>query len=995
MIEKLLLPAIKLMERLHYPRKFGLIFVIVLIPLMSLSVSLISTIDREIRHLENERKGLAYINAIRQPIEHIQQHRGMTHAYLNGYRNFQQRILNIRPVIDGYLVALMELDQNLDVDFGMTDQIATLNRQWNAIKTHSLNQLPVSALNIHNDILASMINLIGAIADASGMTLDSKLDTYYLGDAVARSLPQMIENMGMARAVGVGVASKRAHTQQSYIELSILSNKIDTDAKRSSVALLAVNKVNPQLSAELSSFVLFNDRAISNIRSLLTSILLDADTVSIDSNIVFDTATAAITGSYGLYDAIAVKMDRLLQQRIESAREIKSLTLIVVIMVLVLVVYLFVGFYFSVIKSINIIGLTTRQVARGDLNTRLTLTTADELKQIAVDFNSMMTQRQQAEEISREGGRRIRDLLDSTAEAIFGLDNRGICTFVNTSCLRMLGYTHAREIVGRRMNELSHFYPHEIPLSEKKESAILRSFLMGNRVHLDTEFLWRTDGSSFPVDYRSHPIRREAEVVGAVVTFMDITERKKQEAHILHQAHFDSLTQLPNRFLSLDRLSQLIRVAERSEGKIAVLFLDLDDFKKINDTLGHETGDNVLTMTAERLRGALRNGDTVGRLGGDEFIVLLGGLTKAEDALPVVKNITNQFCDPFIIDGRELMLTTSIGISIYPGDGKTPSELLRNADAAMYYSKDHGRNTHSCFTESMNLVIVRRLALEEQLHGALERGEFEVVYQPQIAIENGVTNSAEALLRWHSSALGDISPSEFIPIAEHTGLIVPLGEFVLDQALAMVANCQQQYLSDFRIAVNISPRQVRDRNLVGFIRDTLLKSGLTSNSLELEITEGMLMSGHAEIDETMSAFEQLGVSIAMDDFGTGYSSLNYLRTYPFDVLKIDRSFIKDITEGPANKELINTIISMGHGLGLRVVAEGVETNDQFESLKALGCDYAQGYLFSKPMKKKEFLEWITKKSINNKQKEFVAKPSRHRFFMDKPSEKVTIQLKKL
>ena len=980
MIEKLLLPAIKLVERLRYPRKFGLIFIIVLIPLMSLSISLISSIDRDIRHLENERRGLAYIEAIRQPIEHIQQHRGMTNGYLNGYSDFQQRILNIRPVIDGYLAALVALDQNLGVDFGMANQIAAINRQWNAIKTHSLNKLPVFALNNHNDLLASMINLIGAIADVSGMTLDSKLDTYYLGDAVSRSLPQMIENMGQARSAGAGVASKGVHTRQSYIELSILSSKIDTDAKRSSAALLAISKVNPQIGAELSSFVSFNNRAISNIRSLLTSILLDADMVSIDSNVVFDTATAAITGSYGLYDAIAVKMDRLLQQRIESAREVKSLTLFVVIMVLAVVAYLFAGFYCSVMKSIKVIGLATRQVAQGDLNAQLTLTTADEMKQIAVDFNSMMKQRQQADGVRREGEKRIRDLLDSTVEAIFGLDNRGICTFANTSCVRMLGYTYAQEIVGRRMHELIHFYPNDIPRSEKKESATLCSFLMGKRVHLDTEFLWRTDGSSFPVEYRSHPIRREAEVIGAVVTFMDITERKKQEAHILHQAHFDSLTQLPNRFLSLDRLSQLINDAERSEGKVAVLFLDLDDFKKINDTLGHETGDNVLTMTAERLRDALRSGDTVGRLGGDEFIVLLGGLTKAEDAIPVVKSITNQFCDPFIIDGRELMLTTSIGISIYPSDGKTPSELLRNADAAMYHSKDHGRNTYSCFTESMNLIVVRRLALEEQLHGALERGEFEVVYQPQIAIEDGVTNSAEALLRWHSSTLGDISPSEFIPIAEHTGLIVPLGEFVLDQALAMAASCQQRYLSDFRIAANISPRQVRDRNLVGFITDTLLKSGLTSNSLELEITEGMLMSGHAQIDETMCAFEQLGVGIAMDDFGTGYSSLNYLRSYPFNVLKIDRSFINDITEGPANKELINTIISMGHGLGLRVVAEGVETKGQFEYLKALGCDYAQGYLFSKPMKKKEFLVWITNRDINNEVKEFAAKPEQTQIF---------------
>jgi len=433
----------------------------------------------------------------------------------------------------------------------------------------------------------------------------------------------------------------------------------------------------------------------------------------------------------------------------------------------------------------------------------------------------------------------------------------------------------------------------------------------------------------------------------------DITLRKQQEKHILHQAHFDSLTDLPNRFLSLDRLSQLLSEAQRNRERVAVLFLDLDDFKKINDTLGHDTGDKLLIEAASRLRSVIRGGDTVGRLGGDEFIVLLGGLEDAADVSPVVENLLYSFRDPFRIDGRELVLTTSAGVAVYPDDGDNPSELLRNADSAMYHSKEQGRNTYSYFTDAMNQEVSRRLHLEEQMHGALDRGEFRLCYQPQVDVGTRMIIGVEALLRWNNPALGDVSPTEFIPITEQTGLIIPIGQFVLSQALTMAAKWQQKLGRRFTMAVNLSPSQFRDPNLVPLIEKTILQTGLTDNSLELEITEGVLMSGHAYIDEALAALSDLGVGIAMDDFGTGYSSLSYLRSYPFDILKIDRSFINDITVDKADLELVNASIAMAHGLGLKIVAEGVETEEQLAHLANRGCEYAQGYLFCKPVSAEE------------------------------------------
>ena len=438
----------------------------------------------------------------------------------------------------------------------------------------------------------------------------------------------------------------------------------------------------------------------------------------------------------------------------------------------------------------------------------------------------------------------------------------------------------------------------------------------------------------------------------------DITLRKQQDEKIQYQAHFDALTDLPNRFLALDRLSQLINEAQRNNEFVTVLFLDLDDFKKINDTLGHDTGDKLLIEAATRLRSGVRDGDTVGRLGGDEFIILLGGVSDVSDTRPVVENLLNRFRYAFKIDGRELMITASVGISVYPSDGSTSSELLRNADSAMYHSKEEGRNTYSYFTDAMNQGVSRRLALEEQMHGALDRGEFYVYYQPKVDISSRNIVGVEALLRWRNPVLGEVTPDELIPIAEQTGLIVQIGQFVLTKALEMTAIWQQKYEQPFTIAVNLSPSQFRDSNLITFIKEAIAQFGASDESLELEITEGVLMSGHTHIDIALADMHDLGIILSMDDFGTGYSSLSYLRKYPFDVLKIDRSFINDITEDLADRELVNAAIAMAHSLGLKVVAEGVETEEQLALLSAQGCEIAQGYLFSKPVSSEEITRML-------------------------------------
>ncbi len=442
-----------------------------------------------------------------------------------------------------------------------------------------------------------------------------------------------------------------------------------------------------------------------------------------------------------------------------------------------------------------------------------------------------------------------------------------------------------------------------------------------------------------------------------VVVVRDITEQHKSAEIIRQHAYFDALTLLPNRFLSLDRLSQMLNEAERNEEKTAVLFLDLDGFKKVNDSLGHEVGDKLLIEAANRLNLAVRKEDTVGRLGGDEFIVLLRALNDDHNAMDISENLLRVFREPFQIDGRELILTVSIGIAIYPENGNCASDLLRNADSAMYQAKALGRNTYSFFTEEMNVIMIRRFEIEEQMHGALERNEFEVYYQPQFNVRDGRLIGAEALLRWHNPTLGNVTPDEFIPIAEQTGLIVPIGKFVIEQALNFLKKWQTKHQQNYTIAVNLSPRQFRDQELISFIKKSLSNANISPDNLEFEITEGVLMIGKSYIDAALLELHKLGIKLSMDDFGTGYSSLSYLRQYAFDVLKVDRSFINGITVNKEDCDLVKATIAMAHSLGLLVVAEGVEMKEQLTLLDKLGCDFVQGYYFSRPIPAEELIEF--------------------------------------
>ena len=433
-----------------------------------------------------------------------------------------------------------------------------------------------------------------------------------------------------------------------------------------------------------------------------------------------------------------------------------------------------------------------------------------------------------------------------------------------------------------------------------------------------------------------------------VGTLLDVTDRTRTQQEIHHLANYDSLTGLPNRNLLHDRLQQAIVQSARMQGSVGILFLDLDRFKGVNESLGHKAGDQLLRTVAERLRVCVRESDTLARVGGDEFVIILSIVADEDGVSSAASKILAIISEPFVIEEQELYLTTSIGVAVYPTDGADVQTLLKHADLAMYQAKDMDRNNFQFFSSDLNVKVMERMVLESSLRRALERDEFELFYQAQVDVVERTIIGFEALLRWRHPELGMISPEKFIPLAEETGLILSIGEWVLRTACRQAKAWQNAGLPPVRMAVNLSGKQFRTK-LDQVVASILLETGLGASWLELELTESILMRNAAENQQLLQALSGMGCSLSIDDFGTGYSSLAYLKNFPLGRLKIDRSFVRDIITNPDDRAIAKIIIDMAHTLKMEVTAEGVEDNDQLELLKSYGCREIQGFLFSKPL----------------------------------------------
>ncbi len=573
-------------------------------------------------------------------------------------------------------------------------------------------------------------------------------------------------------------------------------------------------------------------------------------------------------------------------------------------------------------------------------------------KSIIVSIIRDITIRKNAEALVWLEKERAQVTLESIGDAVITTDVGAIVEYINPVAEALTGWTMA-EAVGLSLDLVFHTVNEET--GETIESPITRCLREECVVELANHIvLMDRKGSSIAVEFSAAPIRdRNEAVIGVVLVFRDVSYKRSHLKELAHQAQHDALTGLPNRHWFNESLSHALIQSRSKPGMLAVMFLDLDRFKLINDTMGHNLGDQLLKKVAERVGQTLRAGDTLARLGGDEFLILLPEIRNDQEVVSVSERILKAFSQPIMMEDNEVYMSTSIGISLYPRDGTDMETLVKQADTAMYYAKEKGRNNYQFFTDELNIKANERLTTEYSLRKALARDEFILHYQPQVDFENGCIVGLEALVRWHSKERGIIAPAAFIPIAEETGLIVPIGEWVLRAACQQNVAWQLQGYSPMRMAVNISARQFREFNFIKVVEGILEETGMEAHLLELEITESIAMENGETTAEMLRSFKELGVRISIDDFGTGFSSLNYLRRMPIDTLKIDQSFIGDISTGENGEEVVAAIIQLAKNLKLKVIAEGVETDTQWSFLKDKECNEMQGFLFSKAVTSQE------------------------------------------
>ncbi len=546
--------------------------------------------------------------------------------------------------------------------------------------------------------------------------------------------------------------------------------------------------------------------------------------------------------------------------------------------------------------------------------------------------------------------------LDAVGDAIFAYDDRGHLVNCNRMAIDMLDMN-----AGKCRN----------PALQSLLRVLLRVYRKAKNPALVADKLRRisdapgcdlfgllefADGRVY--QYQSSAKLRGGQLRGRVWCLRNITETRKNQALIHHQVYHDSLTGLPNRLLFLDRLQYAIACARRNNYLVAVLFIDLDHFKKVNDTCGHHRGDQLLRDMAVRIRGCLRQHDTLSRLGGDEFVVLLEGLRSCGTATTTSSRILEAACQPYSIDKRRFYVSCSIGISIFPRDGFDPKELIRKADMAMYHAKELGRNNFQYFNAALERLAIHHVELEQRLRAAMENRELSLFYQPRVDAQSGHILGFEALARWFPPGKKAVSPSEFVQVAEKTGLIKPLGEWVLQETCRQIRRWLDKGAKDFTVSINLSTRELLEKDLIGSIGLAVERYRIPENVLELEITETVLMENLAYAQELLHRIRRMGIAVAVDDFGTGYSSMRYLQRLPIDYLKIDRSFILDLAANRHNAAIASSIISLGHNLSLKVIAEGVEDRPSLEFLRSRNCDQIQGFYCHRPMRAHRALQLL-------------------------------------
>ncbi len=892
--------------------------------------NLLSNSYRGIRTVQNEIAGMEYSRQVARMIEHLQLHRGLTAGYLGGNSFLKETIAAEEVQIEAQIKAVDALPARTGFMLTLADNNnwALIKSDWQALQERSAGLSIKESFELHSRLIGKNIHLLGDISDHSGLTTDPNVGINHLGNLTTFAIPNLIEHLGQLRAGIMAVMSREKIADGDKATMNNLKAQINEAMEHVRHDLAAVVAANPEIDAKLAKFSPELDRNINEVFRLADEITFSPAT-SIKADQLFLKFSVPVKNGYTLLNVTNDLVKTSLNTRLEQQYKWFYLNLAFSAAGILLLVYLARWTSRSIANGIRRIKLDSRKLQLANIKLSRTigkLEKAGEQLQLSAQ------------------------VFENSRDAITITDAHSTIIAVNQAFTSITGYA-AAEIIGKTPKIL------QSGRHDAEYYRIMWAAIRENGYWQGEIWNRRKNGEIYPEWLKITAVKNQSQhTTNYIAVFSDITDDVRAAERIQRLAYYDTLTDLPNRALLSDRLDLAIAHAKRGGSKCAVLFLDMDRFKNINDALGHSIGDQLLQSVAIRLKECVREVDTVARMGGDEFVVILDSMAETDSIMPVARKILHSLSQPYEIEGHNIRATPSIGISVYPDDGTDHESLIMSADSAMYHAKENGRNDFRFFTPDMKARVEEKLFIESDLRKALELGQFVLHYQPQVDIKTGHIVGAEALVRWNHPVAGLISPAKFIPVAEESGLIIPLGEWILNEACRQNLEWQNAGLPPVSIAVNLSAAQFRQQNLCRLINDTLNKTGLEPHYLELELTEGLVMSNTNSAVEALNCFKEMGVRISIDDFGTGYSSLSYLKHFPIDYLKIDQSFVRDITTNPDDAAITTAIINMAQGLNLRTIAEGVETAEQLTFLRLHSCDVVQGYYFSKPVPAAEFAE---------------------------------------
>ncbi len=1074
-MQGLFAPAIALMNRLNYTRKFTLLGLLALIATVVVTFNLYLSLEQVIHSSRHELDGLKRIQTIARCIQLVQQHRGLSAGALSGIVPMQHaRTLKEQEAA----AALGAMAQQLPADLRTDNSFQHIQTDWENLRRQGMRWKTLENFDAHTRLIEQLLIFEMTIADRYALTMDPDVGSHYLIASMTNNLPHATERLGRIRAYGTGILSiKQASSQQKIVMGSLLA-ELENTLVMMKINLDKTARHNPAIAAAVAAATQEITASSSHtINIVRTNIFQDAFTTTPET--FYAAATTTIDNIYAQIDrTLLPAAETLINARISRAENILRLSMGTAFLLFLTVLYFAIGGYFAVTRSIHALALSARAFAKGDLQHRALLDTQDELKLVGSSFNEMADGFTALLEARQEDEARLRSIISTAMEAVVQMDSDGLITGWNAQAEKTFGWTR-EEVLGRPMHEIiiphryreahirgrHHFLttnegpvlnrrieitalrrggeefpielavsPHKLDsgfefsafirdISERKrteekltlaarvfeeaQEAILitnntgeviidvnpafttitgysREDALGQSPQmlssgkhgagfyaslwdtLNQQGHWRGEiwnrkknGDLYAELLTISAMRDEdGNVLHYVGLFSDITHSKHQQEALEVMAHYDPLTRLPNRTLFADRFAQAIARTRRDDSLLAICYLDLDGFKQVNDSKGHETGDQLLIQVAERIKDTLREEDTVSRLGGDEFALLLGNINSLELCEQAVNRINESLAAPYTINDEQVSVSASIGVTLYPTDDADPDTLLRHADQAMYLAKQGGRNCYHLFDAMQDQAVQSRNQLLSTLEEAFAREEFCLYYQPKVNMMTGDIVGAEALIRWNHPKHGILLPSEFLSVVEGSQFDIVLGNWVMDEAIRQLDIWRQQGLS-LKVSVNISPKHLQWGYFATQLEATLAQyPEVPSSLLELEMLESSILEDFTAVRDVITTCrKKLGVSVALDDFGTGYSSLIHLRHVPADVIKIDQSFVRDMIDDPNDFAIVNGVIGMSQAFRREVIAEGVESVEHGLALLSMGCTLAQGYGIARPMSADDILDW--------------------------------------